>query len=135
MKTAKMKTDTKPSKWERIGEVGVDAGMLMICDPLAVEEEWRLAAETAEIPIGANAPKPIEVGDLSLAGCRLTAQGNARGGQLHYGNGSPGAGIVIRAGYGDGVEDVYIRRSVTGHIVELRVIMDGLQTDLAYCEE
>lgn len=93
--------------FELIGEVGVDSGALMICDPRYVDEQWN---------------NDSEVSNFSLEGCIAVTQQDAAAGQLTYAMGHAGAGVVFASGYGDGTYSVYAKRDEE-HIIEVRVIM------------
>lgn len=88
--------------WERVGEIGVDAGIVMVGDPCYVN--------ATDHPIK-NWPKFCDslVGDTT---------------QLNYRHGSAGLGVVVSSGYGDGVYPVYIRRE-KGVIAEMKVVFVG----------
>lgn len=81
----------------RLGEVGVDSGQLMICDPCYIDSEWKQQEED---------PRPhIEKGSFSYEGICETI--GDFGGQLNYKLGHPGVAVAFRTGLGDGDYPVY----------------------------
>lgn len=110
--------DNAPGRWERIGEVGVDSGQLMITDPCYIGSQWK---DTQF----ADSDKPT--GEFSYDGaCRATC-GDTQAGQLNYELGHSGAGVVFSSGYGDGCYEVWARYiddpDWGTRIAEVRVIM------------
>lgn len=47
-----MKSKTKKTKvvWEKVGEVGVDSGQLVVCDPCYIDDQWERGVEPAGHP-------------------------------------------------------------------------------------
>lgn len=93
---------TRKSKWETVGEISVDAGMVIVGDPcyFATPDADQHPAETWE------------------EFCELTAGSDAT--QLHHKLGHAGLGVVVRIS-GDGVYPVEVRRNEEGRIAEMRV--------------
>ena len=109
------------SDWEHIGEVGVDSGQLMVTDPCYVDGEWLPMDES--VPPGDGFSED-RIGEYSYNGaCSTTLYTEESAGQLYYKRGHSGAGVVISAGYGDGVYEVLVKRNDEGRIAELRVVM------------
>lgn len=105
-----LKDSTRPpslSDFELIGEVGVDSGALMICDPRYVDEQWN---------------NDSEVSNFSLEGCLDVVRQDAAAGQLNYALGHAGVGVAFSSGYGDGTYNVYAKRDAE-YIIEVRIIM------------
>lgn len=83
-------------KWETIGTVGVDAGLIMIGDPCYVAHD-------------SHPDHPVHHwSDF----CNLIEKGD------HW---NIGDGVVVTSGYGDGEYPVQIRRAKDGRIAEVRV--------------
>jgi hypothetical protein len=78
----------------KLGVVGVDSGILMVCDPCYIKTEFIPETDSRSID-----------GEFSYEGvCRSTTDEN--GGQLNYRLGHPGAAVAFSSGMGDGVYTV-----------------------------
>jgi hypothetical protein len=93
-------------KWEKIGEIGVDAGLCWLGDPCYV-----LHREPGDVPkaIGANWRDFVRALD-----------GDTK--QFNYDLGHAGLGVAVSTGYGDGTYPVEIQRSDDGHIAAVRIV-------------
>jgi hypothetical protein len=93
---------------ERIGEIGVDAGLCWIGDPCYV--------------LHAN-PPPKAIGKDWDEFCDLLDAGGSYPTrmQFNYDLGHPGLGIVVSTGYGDGVYPVYAEFNEDGRICAVTV--------------
>jgi hypothetical protein len=104
--------------WKKIGIVGVDSGMLMVCDPCYVEGEW----ESEEFVPGSKVKH-----SFSYNACCVKTVDGRQFGQLNYKLGHAGVGVVFSSGVGDGVYPVYARvEDVKGwgkRVVEVRIDM------------
>lgn len=99
------------SDWVHVGDIGVDAGIVMVGDPcyhLHKEGENRYAEfgndwhEFCDIlyePNGLDSNQAAQIGK-SLA-------------------------VVVSSGYGDGCYPVYVRRNRDGVVAEVKVVFDG----------
>lgn len=85
--------------WQRVGEIGVDAGLVMVGDPC----------------YAALKSHPIRKWDKFC--CMLIDDAT----QLNYAHGAPGLGVVVSSGYGDGNYPVYIKRD-RGVVTEMKVV-------------
>lgn len=84
------------SKRIKIGEVGVDAGIIWIGDPCYIH------ADAGEQKI------PNEWGRTWADFCNVLHKRSEGGSaQFNYDHGTPGLGVCVDAGYGDGVYPVY----------------------------
>ena len=72
----------------KIGEVGVDGGMLMVCDPCYIDN-----ISNDEI-------------DKLIFGEDEGSMEWKQHGQLNYSNGHAGLGVIFQSGFGDGMYDV-----------------------------
>jgi hypothetical protein len=101
------------SKEVVIGDVAVDSGQLMICDPCYLKE------------YEANEFRPnesVKEGDFSYhAVCHLTT-GSTPHGQLCFRHGHPGFAVAFSSGYGDGLYPVYATIE-DGRVMEVRIVM------------
>ena len=94
-------TNTKP-RWSRIGEVAVDAGMLMVCDPcyaIGEEHDGRRSVLQA-----------VCSGDWSTFlrdQVRTDVEHYALRHQINFLSGVSGAGVLAGTADGDGVFPVY----------------------------
>lgn len=90
------------SQWEKVGEIGVDAGLCWIGDPCYI-----IHANEYSKSIGKNWGEFCD---------KLKDDAT----QFNYDLGHPGLGVAVSTGYGDGTYDVEVRRA-DGRIKELRV--------------
>jgi hypothetical protein len=77
-----------------IGEVGVDSGQILVCDPCYIDSQWkkeRFEGNTEEPP-----KYPFSYNACSKKTC------NSYDGQLNFEMGHSGVGVVTSSGYGDG---------------------------------
>jgi hypothetical protein len=88
------------SGWEKVGEIGVDAGCVMVGDPCYTQgrdashaaESWKdFLTQTWPEVFGPNAKPDAQMGSVSPA------------------LGDEILGIVVESGWGDGVYPVYVR--------------------------
>lgn len=100
--------------WEKVGEVGVDAGLLWLGDPCYFLDTRGGAVTFVEQTIGAR------YSDDELYGKFCDALGNEQPTVKSFGP----AGAAISTGYGDGVYPVEIRRGDDGRVMEVRVRFD-----------
>lgn len=87
------------SKWETVGQVCVDSGTIVICDPCHLDKS--------------DIDEQIEI---YCSGSDTTRQLNVAGDE-----GDIESGVLLSTGYGDGFYDVEIRKSPEGRIAELRI--------------
>ena len=84
----------------KIGEIGVDSGQLMICDPCFIDSEW--------IKQDVNFSKESsqkETGEFSYDGsCKGIM--NKQYSQMNFKKGQSGAGVSFSSGFGDGRYEV-----------------------------
>lgn len=90
------------SNLEHVGDIAVDAGIVMVGDPCYVLDD--------DHPVR-NWPKFCDL--LSEVGTPTALKFPKTG--------SPWAGVVVTAGYGDGLYPVEVKRDSRGAIAELRV--------------
>lgn len=92
--------------WIEVGEVGVDAGLLMVGDPCYIGEKSH----------------PAQMGLDKFHTEVLEPQIDEDAIQLHFDRGHAGLGVIVPTGFGDGVYPVYIRRDkATGRVAEVKV--------------
>ena len=87
----------------QIGELVVESGKLMVCDPSYVNEEWMDGlgdGRDSEID-PAHAP-------FSYDGACAVTLSAIGGGQLFFKEGESGVGVVTRTAYGDGIYRVFL---------------------------
>lgn len=96
------------NKWEKIGVVGVDAGLVWIGDPC-----YCVTPDANEHP----AKTWKEFCD------KILKHGIHEKGfqQFNYKLGHPGLGVCVTSGIGDGVYEVFARRNSEGSIMEVRI--------------
>ena len=101
--------------WEKVGIIGVDAGLCWIGDPCYIV--------------------PKKGGELSgtfanwdefctQLGAQDVAQGARTEGVVSwpFKAGHKGLGVSVSSGYGDGTYPVYIKRGIDGRIAEAKVV-------------
>ena len=92
-------------KWERIGEIGVDAGLCWLGDPCYI-----LHTETS----------PKDIGKDWSAFCDKVSDKDNE--QFNFDLGHAGLGVAVSTGYGDGCYPVFVRRNNEGRIAEVKVV-------------
>lgn len=99
--------------WERVGEIGVDAGLCWVGDPCYILHKTK-----------ATTPKGIgkNWGDF----CDLLED---KATQFNYDRGHAGLGVCVSTGYGDGTYPVFIKRNHEGRVAEVKVVFDGMEED------
>lgn len=103
-------------KWEKVGVVGVDAGLIMVGDPC----------------YHADGKRPKALGKDWQDFCHKLRdskfdQNNSL--QLDYDMGHAGLGVVVSSGYGDGVYDVMVKKNSEGRVVALKVEFSDMETE------
>jgi hypothetical protein len=112
--TVTKKEKAKKNAWQTIGRVGVDAGMLLICDPCYIVGKGKSSPADSMLP---QAPLAEEFEKSWGDFCdRLEATST----QLNYNMGQAGLGVVFDSGFGDGEYDVEAK-IVDDRIQEIRI--------------
>jgi len=93
--------------WERVGEIGVDAGLCWIGDPC-----YCVTPDANE--------HPTETWEDFCAQLEAFQKNGVK--QWHYRAGHPGLGVTVHTGDGDGCYPVYVRRASDGRIAEVKVV-------------
>lgn len=103
-------------KWHRVGQIAVDSGMCWVSDPCRVIHD--------------NDEPESALGKGWHDFCRLAERGGIDGPRraVQF-DGDSGLGVCCRSGAGDGVYDVYVRRSSDGTVSELRVVFDTVDAE------
>lgn len=104
------------SEWTKIGDVAVDAGLVMICDPCVVLHRGQ------KVTIGDQefdpAPPHPEFGTTWPTFCdSLSSRGITQVGRA--------LAVVSLTQFGDGVYPVFARRDAEGRVAALKVVFDG----------
>jgi hypothetical protein len=100
----------------KVGQVGVDAGMVMVGDPCYLDKFTDHEYDEVKV----DAQKTSGKYDYSYSGaCAATLSDNSAG-QLGRGD-----AVAVSSGYGDGVYPVYATYNHEGRIVKLEVIFDA----------
>ncbi len=104
------------SDWEKVGIIGVDAGICWIGDPCYImhkEEPYK--------DVGKDWGdfcdllwKKGEDKENPLASPRHV--------QFNYDGGHPGLGVCVSSGYGDGSYEVFVKKTSDGRIAEAKVV-------------
>lgn len=109
--------DEPSEAWHQVGSVGVDAGMVMLCDPCYIRDEWTSQQEDEKLH------DDKYTNEFSYRGCCSTMSKNNKAGQLNYKMGHAGAGVVVSSGYGDGYYPVYVTYADGGErVAEVKVV-------------
>jgi hypothetical protein len=98
-------------KWERVGSVGVDSGLVWIGDPCYLFQD-----DNEPPALGATY-------EDFLATLRDREVDNVA--QFPYTNGKVGLGVALYTAYGDGTYPVEVLRDVAGQVLEVRVRFGG----------
>jgi len=102
------------SEWKKVGVIGVDAGLCWVGDPCYILHK--------------DEP-PKDIGKSWGEFCDIITPLDESGTvQLNYDLGSPGLGVVVSTGYGDGEYPVYAK-IVHGRVEEIRVVFVGEDED------
>jgi hypothetical protein len=96
------------NKWEKVGVIGVDAGLCWIGDPC-----YCVTPDADNHP-AKNWKEFCRKLDLTNPNT-LTKQWN-------YKAGHPGLGVSVSTGYGDGEYNVYVKKTNEGRISEVKVV-------------
>ena len=96
-------------EWERVGQVAVDAGQIIVCDPCHIYEP-ESAVQRAVGGSGSDDYYAYLKRSGFFAERRVTQQIGVD------------AGVVVTSGYGDGVYDVFVARTTDGRVAELKVV-------------
>jgi len=106
--------------WEKIGTIGVDAGLCWIGDPCYLSEDKAPFHDW-----GGFCDRLFE-----------TDFNEKRHAQYHYDHGHPGLGVLVESGYGDGTYEVFARKNGAGRIAEVRIVfVDPKHDGPAYMSE
>jgi hypothetical protein len=101
-------------EWEKVGKIGVDAGICWIGDPCYT------VTPDAKTPAAQTWPEF----------CDLLEKGESDGTmQWNYAMGHAGLGVSVSTGYGDGVYSVYVQRNKYGRVMRAMVDFEGLDPD------
>jgi hypothetical protein len=109
---------------KQIGVVGVDAGMVMVTDPCYLADFDSEAAHDSVVGNlnEATAQPAREEGYPYNYGGACGASCNSdQAGQLNFGAGHAGAGVVASSGYGDGTYPVFAEYNDEGRVARLTV--------------
>ena len=90
---------------EKIGEVGVDSGMLVICDPCYITNDKK---------------KEKELNDYDLL---LSKIDDKHTNQLNYDHGHPGLGVRFDTMVGDGTFDVFSIKDDDGNLKKIEIVL------------
>lgn len=98
------------SKYERVGEISVDSGQVMLVDPCYIDKdfntEWDKEAINGKEDPGLN----------YNGACRITL------GEVGCGNfGGNIMAFATRTAHGDGVYPVYVKRDPDGRIIAMKI--------------
>lgn len=100
----------KPTKWQKAGVIGVDAGICWIGDPCYILHQDN--PETNVGVLGRDWPEfCAKIRDNLVT-------------QFNYSLGHPGLGVVVSTGYGDGTYPVFVKYNKEGRVVEVKVVFD-----------
>ena len=97
------------NEWQKVGEIGVDAGLCWLGDPCYI-----LGEDASE--------QPTKTWNEF---CDLLGKKEKKGvAQWQYKTGHDGLGVTVSTGYGDGVYPVFIRRNADGRISAVKVVFN-----------
>jgi hypothetical protein len=95
------------AKCEKVGEIGVDAGLCWIGDPC-----YCVTPDADEHPSKTWGKFCNELHEKERGGDTA---------QWDFKNGTRGLGVTVSTGYGDGCYPVFVKRNKEGRIAEVRV--------------
>lgn len=97
------------SDWEHVGNISVDAGLVMVGDPCyhAAEERPEAFGEDWQ-----------EFVDKNCRDKNFYENGHL---QLNHDMGHEGLGVLVSSGYGDGVYPVFVKKDEDGTVTALKV--------------
>lgn len=109
------------SSWKKVGEIGVDAGLVYIGDPCYF---WHDKRDFSKHGIKDDGPE-LDTSDwVTFLETHIHSHlGHIT--QLNYKNGYPGLGVVTTSGYGDGLYDVFAKFTKDGSVKEIKVVFLG----------
>lgn len=114
----------------RVGEVGVDAGMVMVGDPCYLDGFTDHEFDDAKI----EAQKASGKYEYSYSGACAATLSEDSAGQL-----GRGSAVAVSSGYGDGVYPVYATYNDEGRITKMEVVFvseeDEDEEDMTECIE
>jgi hypothetical protein len=107
-----------PDRWQQVGYVGVDAGLVILADPCYLADGKGPLANWGAFCDRLDAAEYFAGGDGPDA--------------WTYQVDEPGVtGVVVRSGYGDGRYPVYVRRDADGLPVAAMVVFDDERPEVA----
>jgi Protein of unknown function (DUF4241) len=98
-------------KWEKVGEIGVDAGLCWVGDPCYILHRK-------------PGTEPKDLGKTWPEFCDKLGDDYPTAKQFNYDLGHPGLGVAVSTGYGDGSYPVYVKKNDEGRIVGVMVKFD-----------
>jgi hypothetical protein len=102
----------------KVGEVGVDAGMVMVGDPCYLNTYGKESADGFEwVESEVDAQKSTKKFDYSYSGACAATLGEDSAGEL-----GRASAVAVSSGYGDGVYPVYATYNHEGRITKLEVV-------------
>jgi hypothetical protein len=102
----------------KVGEVGVDAGMVMVGDPCYLKRNGKESTDGFEwVESEVDAQKSTKKFDYSYSGACAATLGEDSAGEL-----GRAAAVAVSSGYGDGVYPVYATYNHEGRITKLEVV-------------
>jgi len=110
------------SEWEKVGVIGVDAGLCWIGDPCYIISDRCDAFDNRDWS------KFLDI--LWKREEIAKEAGNPGTAQLNYQHGHAGLGVCVNTGYGDGMYDVFVKREPhENRIAEVRIVFIGEDDD------
>jgi len=119
----------------KVGEVGVDAGMVMVGDPCYLNTYGKESTDGFEwVESEVDAQKSTKKFDYSYSGACAATLGEDSAGEL-----GRASAVAVSSGYGDGVYPVYATYNHEGRITKLEVVFvaedDEDETECVECGE
>lgn len=97
--------------WEKVGVIGVDAGLCWIGDPCYI-----IAKEPSELPA------ELRKWDAFCDAFYGDSMSGPPARQFEFNKGNPGIGVAVSTGDGDGCYPVEVRKTKSGRVAEVRVV-------------
>jgi len=98
-------------KWKKIGEISVDSGQILVCDPCYLKD-WKADRVSDE---------GVPSADFSYSGACSQTLSEKRCGGI-----GDGLGIAIATAYGDGTYPVYVLRDERGSPTQVLISFEDI---------
>lgn len=109
-------------KWEQVGKVDVDSGLIWLGDPCYVFALPHSTKKSKFKSLNEVKKLPKDIGKSWIDFCNKVSDSNAT--QFNHDTGSPGAGVAIHNAYGDGSYPVFVKKTRQGGIKSVMIVFE-----------